>query len=307
MLAFLFISLIAPTTCSATLARATCVRDEASLPGRGDVAAGCAAANVIAEAEEYSTFCDDAAGAPCRCCRRLRRDAEADRADARARDRCRGARAAPTKSLAVYTVSTGPAARRPPRRAARRTRSHPRRLRPRPRAAQRDGARGRRRLPLLLRRRELPGRRGTRRGDAVDGRAAAAGLAQRVRGAAPPAAGRAPRRLRRPVLRRLRVRRAVPLARRQAPAAPLPAGLRGVALRRRERPRRAPRGKRPPVRDVPTARSKCSRSVEPTSIRPMLGRIDGSRRSTAGELASKRSGRSVDSFAGRAARVAALT
>ncbi|KAH8054285.1 hypothetical protein JL722_9019 [Aureococcus anophagefferens] len=104
MLAFLFISLIAPTTCSATLARATCVRDEASLPGRGDVAARCAAANVIAEAEEYSTFCDDAAGAPCRCCRRLRRDAEADRADARARDRCRGARAAPTRGLAVYTV-----------------------------------------------------------------------------------------------------------------------------------------------------------------------------------------------------------
>ena len=107
MLAFLFISLIAPTTCASTLARATCVRDEASLPGRGDVGARCAAANVIAEAEEYSTFCDDAAGAPCRCCRRLRRDAEAGRADARARDRCRGARAAPTKGLAVYTVSTG--------------------------------------------------------------------------------------------------------------------------------------------------------------------------------------------------------
>ena len=64
MLAFLFISLIAPTTCSATLARATCVRDEASLPGRGDVGARCAAANVIAEAEEYSTFCDDAAADP---------------------------------------------------------------------------------------------------------------------------------------------------------------------------------------------------------------------------------------------------
>ena len=102
---------VAAVVARPALPRPTCVADEASLPGRGDVSRRCAAANVVSQTEEYSRFCEGAVGAPCRCCRWLRRFSDEERVASRARDRCRGASSGGEAKgggvVAVYTVSTG--------------------------------------------------------------------------------------------------------------------------------------------------------------------------------------------------------